>query len=522
MQRGQWKGIGLVALALAGSARAAGSPAQAQGPDPLLLKPGPPLAGGVLSERVLEELRRPLLEGPLDSTRPLAHEELAPSAPEAQLEEPRPARTDLNPSVLATPPRRPDVRPQAAGVAAAETLAIHLTMLAWNRWVGEASWGNISGRSVWRNVTSSWVLDDDQYWINQLGHPYQGTLAYSTARSAGLSFWWSSLYPFAESTLWELTGETEPPSINDQVTTVVSGVVIGEVLQRISDALGARQGAGERLAAVALNPVGAVNSQIFARNPIPPPPARALFVAGVLTGDADGAGWASQGALPVGYAGLDLVYGIPGDPRFRLSRPFDHFVLQAGWGALGAPDATLRARGLVVGAQGELGRDARGVWGLFLSFDFDTPGDYRVSTSALGLGASGRLDLGPELALDGTAIASAVLMGAAGAIERPPPPEEGRDYRLGPGEQALLELDLLWRRVRAGVTLRQFFLYGLDQGAGTELRIDAGARAVFQLVGSHGVGVEAVRLLRRSEDRGAGPETESGSTVRVYYAYDMR
>jgi hypothetical protein len=423
---------------------------------------------------------------------------------------------------LAPPwPQEPLPRPRhGAAIAAAETAAVHMTMMGFN-WVAGAPWANVTGRSIWSNVTGEWWLDDDQYWINQLGHPYQGMFPYTAARSAGLGFWWSSLYPVVASTVWEFAGETERPSYNDEVTTIVAGIVLGEVMHRVYDALRARGGGVSRAAAIVLNPMSELNSHILApRERIPAPPSRVLFMVGALTGDANGAGWVTRGSAPRPYAGLDLVYGIPGDPGLTLRGPFSHFVLQAGWGATSEPDATLRARGLVVGTHGELTPRARGLWGMFLSFDFDTPQVYRASTSALGVGASGRLELGPELALDGSAIASAVLMGAAGDIE--PEPPKVRDYRMGPGQQALLELEMLGRRARAGITLRQVFLYGLGEGAGTELRVDAGARAVLQIAGPHGVGVEAVHLMRRSQDRGGDPLEEADTTVRLYYAYDVR
>ncbi|MCK9389946.1 MAG: DUF3943 domain-containing protein [Syntrophales bacterium] len=44
--------------------------------------------------------------------------------------------------------------------------------------------------------------------MNQLLHPYQGSIYYGLARSAGLSFWESSAYTFAGSFLWETAGET--------------------------------------------------------------------------------------------------------------------------------------------------------------------------------------------------------------------------------------------------------------------------------------------------------------------------
>ncbi|HVG02617.1 MAG TPA: DUF3943 domain-containing protein, partial [Nitrospira sp.] len=61
---------------------------------------------------------------------------------------------------------------------------------------------------------SKWVIDDDQFSVNQFLHPYSGTVYYGLARSAGLNFWESLAYAGAGSFLWELGGEKTLPSIN--------------------------------------------------------------------------------------------------------------------------------------------------------------------------------------------------------------------------------------------------------------------------------------------------------------------
>src|SRR6266704_1972192 len=48
--------------------------------------------------------------------------------------------------------------------------------------------------SVWKNLTSAAVTDTDPFSVNQLGHPYQGSIYYGFGRSAGLNYWQSLLY----------------------------------------------------------------------------------------------------------------------------------------------------------------------------------------------------------------------------------------------------------------------------------------------------------------------------------------
>src|SRR5260221_4960747 len=87
------------------------------------------------------------------------------------------------------------------------------------------------------NLQHSWVVDDDPYKINQLGHPYQGSIYYGLARSAGLGFWQSFGYTFAGSALWEYAGETTLPSKNDQIASGVAGSLLRQAPFRLAHPL---------------------------------------------------------------------------------------------------------------------------------------------------------------------------------------------------------------------------------------------------------------------------------------------
>ena len=84
------------------------------------------------------------------------------------------------------------------------------------------------GNTFWQHLTDSkWVLDNDQFSVNQFLHPYSGSIYYGLARSAGLTFWESFLYSVAGSFLWEMGGEKTPPSINDMIATPIGGTFLG-------------------------------------------------------------------------------------------------------------------------------------------------------------------------------------------------------------------------------------------------------------------------------------------------------
>ena len=67
------------------------------------------------------------------------------------------------------------------------------------------------------NLRGPWVVDSDGFTVNQIGHPYQGSMYHGFARSSGLSFGESLGYTFAGSAFWEIAGERTPPSKNDQI-----------------------------------------------------------------------------------------------------------------------------------------------------------------------------------------------------------------------------------------------------------------------------------------------------------------
>ncbi len=422
---------------------------------------------------------------------------------------PPPSPIDLDPR--RTAPEHGLLAGGGLAVPIGETLATTGIIMEWNRTVGSAPWADVSSASIGRNLRSGWVLDDDGFWVNQFAHPYQGTFSFTAARTSGIGFWGSAPFTIGASALWEVVGETTPPAWNDQVTTSVAGMVFGEILYRFAGALRAEGGGWNTLLASVLCPMGAVNKELLGTPQALRAPAPRYQLA---LGGAAYSGPALWSGEPRAYGALSFTYGVPGSPGLELDRPFDHFALDVSWTAAADPAATVMARGLLAGAAFD-GSAARGLYGAYLSFDFDTPPGHRVSTSAIGFGGSARADLLPGLALEGDAVASAVLLGAAGSIPRVPG-GAGRDYQWGSGEQALLGVRLLaGSRFTTGLELRQYLLLGVGSGNGTEQALHATAHASIRLFGANGIGVEVSRYLRWADVAGASV-SQADSAVRLY------
>ena len=402
-------------------------------------------------------------------------------------------------------------------VPSLEVVAIQSAMVVYNDKLGKAKWANISLHSIGRNLTSPWVFDDDQYWVNQVFHPYQGTWTHTAGRSAGLSFWEAAALDLGASMAWEIAGETERPSLNDQVTTTVGGAVLGEVFHRAIGLLWSDPGWHRQVAAGILSPPAALNRSVVGDWSFRPSnPSELTARAGVLTFE-DGRGSTDHGQ-PVPDVGLRFVYGPADHPETNLREPFDHLDFQFEFGAYKDPLVAIFARGLLLGQTLE-GEDARGLWGMYLGFDLLTAGQARVSTSNVGAGIAGRFDLGGSTALHGSAVISAVPLGAAGWAW-PGEDGAGRDYVLGPGGQAILEARLVGARAELGAALRDYLLFGAGNSGGREHTTYATGSALLRIFGPHALGVEA--LLLRWEGRGV-PRTpdviDHGTVLRAFYAF---
>ena len=75
------------------------------------------------------------------------------------------------------------------------------------------------------------VIDGDKWYINYLGHPYQGAYYYNAYRSQGAKFWQAGLFCIGHSLMWEYLVESgfERPSMQDMIVTPLAGSLLGEL-----------------------------------------------------------------------------------------------------------------------------------------------------------------------------------------------------------------------------------------------------------------------------------------------------
>jgi hypothetical protein len=366
--------------------------------------------------------------------------------------------------VETSPPPKPDYV-----VPALEIVAFDAALQAFDRAVlNDSGAFSVTRASIRRNLRATWVVDDDVYEINQIGHPYQGSMYHGFARSAGLNYWASSAYTFAGSLLWEIAGETSRPSINDQIASGIAGSFLGEALFRTANLLidksDNRPGFGRMLLVLFVSPPTAANRALFGGRFDRVVPTRdPMYDARIQAG-------ASRDETMVD---LSIDYGLPGTPTYEFRRPFDNFTVHAILSSTSLLES-LMTRGLLAGQDYARGQALRGVWGLYGSYDYLSPELFRVSTTALSVGTSVHSWLSDRVALQGSALGG-VGYAAAQVL---PNSTSGREYHYGVAPQGSVSMRLVAAdRVALDVSAREYYVSsigGLDgNGRDTITRADA-------------------------------------------------
>jgi hypothetical protein len=417
-----------------------------------------------------------------------------------------------------------DARPyKSYGAAAMEIVGFQVLLNRFdNAFVG-GDYG-VSVGSIRRNLHSSWVEDRDSFEINQMGHPYQGSVYFGLARSNGLTFWESLGYSFASSAVWEIAGETTPPSRNDQITTSFGGGFLGEALYRMAN-LVLEHGDGlsppwREAAAAAVSPALGFNRHLG------PPRSTMLWAShdpAIFSRLQLGAGIAAHGNVGPSLApkrneaaaDFALEYGLPGKPGYTYRRPFDYFLFRLRLSNDGVE--SLATRGLLFGAPYEAGQSVRGIAGLYGSYDYLSPQQFRVASTGLSLGTNVQWQMAHGLALQGHASAGFGYT-STGTVRA----SSGQQYTYGVAPQAMLTLRLICGdRLAFDLVSRGFFDGRLarPETARTDGVIRGDASVTYRLSGPHAVTIKYITSRRRFSFPGVAENQQRLDTVGLYYTY---
>ncbi|MBJ6723774.1 DUF3943 domain-containing protein [Geomesophilobacter sediminis] len=382
--------------------------------------------------------------------------------------------------------------------------------------------------STWEHLhRQNWEFDKDPFNVNQFAHPYQGATMYGLARSTGLGFWESWGYSNVGSFLWKMAGETTKPSINDMITTGNAGSLLGEALFRMAGLVLEKDDpptAGEELGAALISPPLGVNRFVFGDRFQPVfPSGRPVHFWQARFGESLNArinGISTFDSLRKSAAfDFMMSYGLPGEPGYHYRRPLDYFDFRASLLAeTHNAVENVMLRGLLVGKEYQAGDEYRGVWGLYGSYDYISPFEFRVSTTALSLGTTGQLRIAPGVVLQ-ESVLGGVGFGAAGTT---PDPAVGRDYHYGVTPQGILDLRFIFgERALVDLGVREYYVTGAgsDDSQGTERIFRGNAGVTIRVWKNHGVGLQYIASIRNAH-YGNRPDLEaSDGTFSLFYTF---
>ena len=411
-------------------------------------------------------------------------------------------------------------------IPALEILGFDTALNLFNRQFSGISDYDSSLSSLRRNATHGWVVDNDPYSTNQIGHPYQGSIYHGIARSAGLSYWESSAYTFGGSILWELAGEKTPPSRNDQVASGIAGSFLGESLFRMASLVlehgGDMPTFWREVAAAAISPPTGFNRYAYGERFDGVFPSRGASYYSRLQVGFSGTTHNQSGASTIvrpneGQLDYSMEYGLPGKPGYEYTRPFDYFTFQATASSANVFENVM-TRGLLVGKSYEAGDFYRGLWGLYGSYDYISPQTFRVSSTALSLGTTGQFWATHSVALQGTALLGAGYA-AVGTLHGA---SEG-DYHYGVTPQALLALRLIFGdKASIDLTGREYFVSRAGSGntsTGHDNIVRGEIGFTWRVQRQHGVSVRYVWNRRDATYATLGDRMQERATFGIFYTY---
>jgi hypothetical protein len=361
----------------------------------------------------------------------------------------------------------PDLAPEidarkSYAIPAAEIVVFDVLLNQYDRHHFECCDFNSNIRTIRRNLRSGWVTDRDPFVVNQLGHPYQGSMYHGFARASGLGYWEGLAYTFAGSAFWEIAGESTPPSRNDQISTGIGGSFLGEALFRMANLALEHEGMTpfwREIAAAAISPPVAINRLGFGERFRLIFPSRGpvyftrlqIGASGSPKGDVGGSNAKVQ--RNEGLADFFMEYGLPGKKDYEYTRPFDYFTFQATASSANGFE-NMMTRGLLLGRAYEAGDRYRGIWGLYGHYDYIAPQTFRVSTTGVSLGTTGQWAMTEKIALIGT-LAGGVGYTASSTIRS----AETNEFHYGVAPLALATMRLAFGdRIALDVSGREWYV----------------------------------------------------------------
>ena len=378
--------------------------------------------------------------------------------------------------------------------------------------------------SIKHNLRNGFHTDSDSFTVNQLGHPYQGSMYFGFARASGLNFWEGFAYAFVGSAFWEIAGETTRPSTNDQINTPIGGTFLGEALFRMANLWLERapvSSTWKEIGAAAISPPLGFNRLAFGNRfkglyPSNDPEYYSRLAVGVSQATQNNPGSTTEVKRTEGIVDFALDYGLPGRTGYVYRRPFDYFTFQASASsAIGFE--TVMTKGLLFGTDyGAKSKTVRGIWGLYGSYDYIAPQIFRLASSAVSLGTTLEWRPTPLLAVQGSLLGGAgyaTVSTVNGIFD-----EHANHYGIAP-QAALTGRVIVGDRVSLDFSGREYFVSDVSGGnrGGHDNVVRADTTLTWRIAGQHAVAVKYQYSRRDAEFPDLGDRKQHRATIGIFY-----
>jgi hypothetical protein len=375
----------------------------------------------------------------------------------------------------------------------------------------------VTPKTWWDNMQQGMVWDLDDFTVNQIGHPYQGSNYFNAGRANGLGFYESAAVTAFGSATWEFFGETNHASLNDFINTTLGGITLGEMLHRAGWLVRNTGATGKRrlwseIGATVLDPITGLNrfasgetSRVTEKpSDLVPSSLSGVMSAGVLWRGSQSSAFNAAGDP---FLETDFYYGDANTGRSRT--PYDAFWLRMRFGG-GSAFSEARVRGRL------FGQPIRGgpiQFSVIQTYNYQTNDAYSTGSQAIDFGLGTTIKVSSRtsfwvLGWGGLTVLGAVDSLPLGLTERPEEQEssagqgvsEGpRYYDYGPGS----DFGGLARLTRDGREVALFFyvgrqIYSLDGVRANHFLQHARVDLFFPLRGPLGLGTSAEFFDRRS------------------------
>lgn len=414
----------------------------------------------------------------------------------------------------------------------AEILGLNAGLWAYNRYVADYGFARINLSTMSRNLRHGWVWDEDQFSINQFGHPYQGSFYHSAARVNGHGFYAAMAYTAFGSLQWEYFMENEAPSYNDLLTTTLGGAMLGEISYRVSRALldpratGVERAARELLAAAA-NPVNGLDRlargetfRVSARPRKRDPRDSTLLrfsTGGVLPyfSSYESSERTDRQRLPRANTEILLIHGDP----FAARAPYDYFLFNVGFNLVREPVATINARAQLHGFEIYRSSRQRGMLLVSQNFDYLDNGIYKLGASGVGGGYAHLRRWGSGWFHTLHAQAGVIPLGAVSTeFFR----KSSRDYNLGAGAYSHTRLTLgRYGDWFAALVGDRYWIRTRSGAKGDEIIGNSRAEIEYAIWKSLGAMVSVGTYDRTARTRDHGRRTEVTQEARLLLTYGI-